>query len=248
MKKLRPRFSFANVISCLALFIALGGSAYAAIHLTKNSVGTRQLKANAVTAAKIRKNAITTKALRNNSVTGSKVNPEGLGTVPSATTAADLSGYSRKGMTRVVATSTSTYEAGLLSAPETPLFAVGPLTIYAQCFSDATPRTYGVISIKTSRNNAIFDADSNDISGDPEFLNANTSPEKREMLEQSAAANSANYYGGEETEFGAMALDGTTIRGNAQIAVKNGSLAGGDGIYGEGNVCLFAGEVTTLNG
>jgi hypothetical protein len=53
MKKLRPRLTFANVVSCLALFVALGGSAYAATQLPKNSVGTRQLKDGAVTAAKL---------------------------------------------------------------------------------------------------------------------------------------------------------------------------------------------------
>src|ERR1700742_4494361 len=53
MKKLRPRLTFANVVSCLALFVALGGSAYAATQLPKNSVGTKQLKNGAVTVAKL---------------------------------------------------------------------------------------------------------------------------------------------------------------------------------------------------
>lgn len=47
------RPSPALVISCLALFVALGGGAYAAIALPKNSVGAKQLKANAVTSAKV---------------------------------------------------------------------------------------------------------------------------------------------------------------------------------------------------
>jgi hypothetical protein len=55
MKTLRPRLTFANVVSCLALFVALGGSAYAATQLPKNSVGTKQLKDGAVTQAKLAK-------------------------------------------------------------------------------------------------------------------------------------------------------------------------------------------------
>jgi hypothetical protein len=43
----------ALVISLIALFVALGGTAYAATSLPANSVGTRQLKKGAVTAAKI---------------------------------------------------------------------------------------------------------------------------------------------------------------------------------------------------
>jgi hypothetical protein len=51
---MRPKLTFANVISCLALFLALGGTAFAATHLDKNSVGTKQLKANSVTNAKVK--------------------------------------------------------------------------------------------------------------------------------------------------------------------------------------------------
>jgi hypothetical protein len=51
--KLRPRLSYANVIATLALFLALGGGAYAAINLPKNSVGSKQLKDRAVTPAKV---------------------------------------------------------------------------------------------------------------------------------------------------------------------------------------------------
>jgi hypothetical protein len=56
MKKwLRPRLTYANVIATLALFLALGGgAAYAATKLQKSSVGTRQLKKNAVTGAKVK--------------------------------------------------------------------------------------------------------------------------------------------------------------------------------------------------
>jgi hypothetical protein len=55
VKKLRARLSYANVMATIAVFIALGGSAYAATQLKKNSVGTKQLKKEAVTPAKLSK-------------------------------------------------------------------------------------------------------------------------------------------------------------------------------------------------
>jgi hypothetical protein len=78
MKTLKPRRPSASlVISMLALVVALGGTAYAAATLPKNSVGTKQLKNKAVTTSKI----------ANGAVTGAKVNLSTLGTVPSARTA-----------------------------------------------------------------------------------------------------------------------------------------------------------------
>lgn len=66
------RLSFSNVVACLALFIALGGAAVAA-GLAKNSVGTKQLKANAVTAAKIKNGAVNSKKLAHGAVVAGKV-------------------------------------------------------------------------------------------------------------------------------------------------------------------------------
>lgn len=60
MKSIAKHLNYANVISTLALLIALGaGSAYAAAQLAPKSVGARQLRPGAVTANKLRKNAVT---------------------------------------------------------------------------------------------------------------------------------------------------------------------------------------------
>src|SRR3954466_7923748 len=42
-----------NVVSYLALFVALGGTSYAALKLPANSVGTKQIKRHAVTPSKL---------------------------------------------------------------------------------------------------------------------------------------------------------------------------------------------------
>ena len=75
MKRRLRAPSPALVIALIALFVALGGTSYAAINaLPKNSVGTKQLKKNAVTSAKI----------KNKAVTAAKINTSGL-TVANAT-------------------------------------------------------------------------------------------------------------------------------------------------------------------
>lgn len=53
MRKLLTETRVANVLALLALFIALGGTSYAALTLPKNSVGTPQIKPRAVTLSKI---------------------------------------------------------------------------------------------------------------------------------------------------------------------------------------------------
>lgn len=85
MKKIRKRLTYANVMSSIAVFLVIGGaSAFAATHLGKNSVGTKQLKNNAVTTAKIKKNAVNGAKVKNGSLTGADINLGTLGTVPSA--------------------------------------------------------------------------------------------------------------------------------------------------------------------
>lgn len=57
---MKRHLTYANVLSTLALFIALtGASAYAANQLAPKSVGEKQLRPGAITPDKIRKNAIT---------------------------------------------------------------------------------------------------------------------------------------------------------------------------------------------
>jgi hypothetical protein len=53
--KLRAHLNYANVMSTLAVFVVLGGGAYAATKLPKNSVGTAQIKNGAVTKKKLAK-------------------------------------------------------------------------------------------------------------------------------------------------------------------------------------------------
>jgi hypothetical protein len=88
---MRPKLSYANVMSTLCFFLLLGGGAYAAGHLGKNSVGSKQLKKNAVTTAKIKSAAITAAKVKRGTLTGTQINASTLGTVPTAQQANSLS-------------------------------------------------------------------------------------------------------------------------------------------------------------
>jgi hypothetical protein len=77
LARFRPRLTFANVVSMLALFVALGGTSYAVTQLPDNSVGTKQLKKDAVVSAKV----------KDNSLTGADLNKSKLGKVPLAASA-----------------------------------------------------------------------------------------------------------------------------------------------------------------
>jgi hypothetical protein len=55
----RPKLTYANVMSTIAVFLVVsGGAAYAASHLPKNSVGSEQLKKNAVNSAKVKNHSL----------------------------------------------------------------------------------------------------------------------------------------------------------------------------------------------
>jgi hypothetical protein len=73
LKQLSKHLSFANAISCIALFIALGGAAFAATTLGRRAVKTQNLANGAVTTLKLRSGAVTNLKLRNGAVTGAKI-------------------------------------------------------------------------------------------------------------------------------------------------------------------------------
>jgi hypothetical protein len=77
-KTLRQRLTYANVMSTLAVFIALGGSSYAAL---------------TISGANIKNRSIPAKKLKRNVITGNEVRESRLGRVPRARTANRLGRY-----------------------------------------------------------------------------------------------------------------------------------------------------------
>jgi hypothetical protein len=77
--RLRHRLTFANVASGLALFVALGGTSYAAINLPANSVGSDQIRTGAVGSGEIRTDAVRGWEIRRGAVGQSEVKVGGVG-------------------------------------------------------------------------------------------------------------------------------------------------------------------------
>jgi hypothetical protein len=59
MGRIRRHVTFSNVASLMALVFAMGGTGYAISALPKDSVGTRQLKKNAVVSSKVKNRSLT---------------------------------------------------------------------------------------------------------------------------------------------------------------------------------------------
>ena len=78
MRSIRSHLTYANVVSTLCLVLLLGGGAYAADKLAKNSVGSKQIKANAVKDAELAKNAVTSPKVADGSLLGKDFGPDQL--------------------------------------------------------------------------------------------------------------------------------------------------------------------------
>ena len=93
MSRIRRSLSFSNVVAVMALFFALGGSAYAVAagkidgsqiaassipgnRLEAKAVGTNQLKPSSIGNAQLKGNAVATKQLQSGAVTGGKIKAE----------------------------------------------------------------------------------------------------------------------------------------------------------------------------
>jgi hypothetical protein len=68
LSALRARLTYANVMATVAVFIALGGTSYAAIALTKNSVKSKHIGKGQVKRPDIRKNAVNSAKVMNRSL------------------------------------------------------------------------------------------------------------------------------------------------------------------------------------
>jgi hypothetical protein len=75
----RRHLSFANVTALLALFVALGGTGYAAISIPANSVGAGQIRPDAVGASEIRRGAVGRSEIRAGGVASSEIARDGVG-------------------------------------------------------------------------------------------------------------------------------------------------------------------------
>jgi hypothetical protein len=135
VKKIRKRLTYANVMSSIAVFLVLGGAAFAASQLPRNSVGTRQLKAGAVTTAKLHSNAVTKAKIKANAVDGSKI-------ADGSVTGADINAESTP-FGRVVARLRGTASLGLTE--EFQVYGLNPSS-YTQAANEVDSY-YGAVDV-----------------------------------------------------------------------------------------------------
>jgi hypothetical protein len=79
ISRARDAMSFANVTSALALFIALGGTSYAAVSLSRNDVGAWHISSGAVGKSEVRRSAVSASELRRNGVRPSEIRRDAVG-------------------------------------------------------------------------------------------------------------------------------------------------------------------------
>jgi len=147
---MRHRLTFANVTSVLALFIALGGTSYAAVSLTTNSVQKRHIASGAVGKSEVRSGGVGQAEIRADAVGASEIKPRGVTTTEvrdGALGAGDLSAAARATLTetsavtfRAASTSTGTAAGG--NATAIARNAVGDYTVTLA--RDVSACQYGV--------------------------------------------------------------------------------------------------------
>jgi hypothetical protein len=156
---LRRRPSPALVISCIALFVSMGGVSYG---VATGFIDSREIRNNTITSGDVRNNTLRTFDIRNNEVrgfdvrnsslqgrdiafntlTGADINESSLGKVPSAALADNASAVT------VLKTFPQT-TVGLGAAP-VALLTHGPLTLSAACV-DVAGDTVARLLIQTTQ-------------------------------------------------------------------------------------------------
>jgi hypothetical protein len=151
------------VVALLALFVALGGGAYAALR-----VGTRQIADNSVRGKDVRNNSLRAKDVRQrtlggrdvafDSLTGNQIDEPTLERVPRAVDAQSLAGRRRVGVAPFTLTSGQARE----------VLREGPFLLTARCRigvqTTGGARDIAEVLIATDVNNAAFDgADSGEL-------------------------------------------------------------------------------------
>jgi hypothetical protein len=147
MKQIRKRLTYANVMSSIAVFLVLGGSAaYAAKKISGNqlkagSVTTAKIKRNAVTAAKIRKGSVKTAEIAADAVTGEKI---AAGAVDASTLAAGFAAPTAEKLSRFANVSAvGTVLAGSLGVAQAN---VAHTSVGFYCFSGLSPAPVGGVA------------------------------------------------------------------------------------------------------
>jgi hypothetical protein len=170
---------FANVTSMLALFVALGGTSYAAVNsvgksdIRANAVGKSEIRSSAVGKSELQKNSIGSWKLRTNSVGPSEVKKNAIDTTELADggiDAADLSDATRSALTdaNAVTFRTAVSAAGAQTAGNAKAIAKGAAVVYTvELARDVSACQYSATLAGTTSGTTIEPAIPGNITAEP---------------------------------------------------------------------------------
>lgn len=133
----RRQLTYPNVMATIALFIALGGSSYAAVTLERNAVKSRNIAPNAVTSPKVKDGALLRKDFKAGELPAGQrgdIGPQGVKGDPGAQGPQGLQGAQGP--------------QGLQGVPGSP--GDQRVTAYAEVNADGTVRASGSLGIATA--------------------------------------------------------------------------------------------------
>ena len=169
----------AMVVAMLALFVVLGGTAFAATKLSKNSVTTKTIKNRAVTSAEDQEeDSILGSNVRSNTLTGTQINESKLGVVPEAAKVTGVDPANLITKSQLVQFSVASNRG---DAPKT-VATFGPFTLTGRC-EVAGANTNAYLDITTSANDTFINGDSDfDIGETEQWINyTNFAPNTRNV-------------------------------------------------------------------
>jgi len=171
VKKLRVRRpSPALIVAFTALFVSLTGTGYAvqrasvgSAQLKRNAVTKTKIKKNAVTASKLKKNSVTTPKMKKNAVTGDKVLESSLGKVPDSD---KLEGNRATAFEK----SSKFIRLGVVTAGDDEtkeLYRQGPFTLKGKCELNfgVGPSDLATITIATTQAKSSYDGEGTEAQG-----------------------------------------------------------------------------------
>lgn len=230
------RPSPALIVALVALLAAMSGAAVALPG--KKTVGPGDIKDGAVGSRQIKAKSVKGSDVQEDALKGRQVFEEKLAAVPEAEAVQTVSLFGDS-FERVAATDGPDAAAARASAPKVALAGKGELSVYGKCFrSTAVDTVFARVYIETSADGAVFESGTDQLEGTGGFLDVATDENDRELLATSAGTNGALLDTG---QWYAMSSDGTGIGGRVAAGAKNGTV-GANGVFGDGNVCLFGGD------
>jgi hypothetical protein len=132
LANLRQRLTYANVMSTVAVFVALGGSSYAALQIDSADIAN-----NSVRGVDVRNRTLSERDVKRNALTSRSVRESRLGRVPHARNADRLGGMAAAEF--LVACPSGTFPIADVCAEATPRAAASYGTALIECASTGVP-------------------------------------------------------------------------------------------------------------